>query len=170
MPKGQHKLPIMVVRQMEEECTSICDENESKKTSPSPNHPENYLAFAIAYILSSFLPLTEKSLPAVQKAVANNIEHPDFSELSSQPPPHQYPLSPFGGDPFYLPDGGNGYGEGCGELPGGLPGAVEATIRTTMTAATEPAKAAMAKAATGARAKGRAQTRTALSSPVPSSG
>ncbi|CAG9940953.1 unnamed protein product [Clonostachys rosea f. rosea IK726] len=122
MPKGQHKLPIMVVRQMGEECTSICDENESKKTSPSPNHPENYLAFAIAYILSSFLPLTEKSLPAVQKAVANNIEHPDFSELSSQPPPHQYPLSPFGGDPFYLPDGGNGYGEGCGELPGGLPG------------------------------------------------
>ncbi|CAI6093725.1 unnamed protein product [Clonostachys chloroleuca] len=121
-PKGPHKLPIMVVRRIGEECASICDENESKKTSASPNHPENYLAFAITYILSSILPLTEKSLPSVQKAVASNIQHLDFSQLSSQPPPHQYPLSPFGGDPFYLPDDNDGCGGGCGELPGGLPG------------------------------------------------
>ncbi|CAG9974792.1 unnamed protein product [Clonostachys byssicola] len=123
VPKGQHKLPIMVVRRVGEECAaSICDKNEPKETLPNLNQFENYLALAITYILSSILPLREKSLPAVQKAVANNIQRLDFSKLSDQPPPHQYPLSPFGGDPFYLPDDGNGCGGGSGELPGGLPG------------------------------------------------
>ncbi|VUC28010.1 unnamed protein product [Clonostachys rosea] len=120
VPKGPRKLPIMVVRQIAEDCASVCNQSEPKETVPSPNQLD--LALAITYILSSILPLREKSLAAVQKVVANNIQHVDFSELSNHPPSHQYPLSPFGGDTFYAPDGSDGCEGGCGEFPGEPPG------------------------------------------------